>query len=55
MNYLESLGKKILSDIIIIEQIGWPPSCTGGAYQPERPICSHRPQDDEACSKKRDK
>lgn len=55
MSYLESLGKKILSDIIIIEQFGWPPSCLGSAYQPERPIFSHRSQDDEARSKERDK
>ena len=55
MSHLESLGMKILSDIIIIEQFGWPPSCFGSAYQPERPICSHRPQDDESRSKKRDK
>ena len=45
MNYLESIGKKILSDIIIIEQFGWPPVCTGSMYQPERPADSCIPAD----------
>ena len=55
MNYLESLGKKVLSDIIIIEQIGWPPVCASGIYQPERPVCNRPPQDDETHSKEHKK
>lgn len=38
MNYLETVGKKLLSQIIVIEQIGWPPTCMGNIYQPERPV-----------------
>ena len=55
MNCLERAGKKILSHIIIIEQFGWPPSCTGGIYQPERPVCNRPPQDDETYSKEHNK
>ena len=55
MNCLERAGKKILSHIVIIEQIGWPPSCWGGIYQPERPVCNRPPQDDETYSKEHNK
>lgn len=38
MNIMETMGKKLLSQLIYIEQIGWPPSCAGFLYQPERPV-----------------
>ena len=55
MNCLERAGKKILSHIVIIEQIGWPPSCWGGIYQPERPVFNRPPQDDETHSEEHKK
>ncbi len=54
MNYLESVGKKALSNIIFIEQLGWPPSCYGGIYRPERPVYNRPPQDDEAHAKEQE-
>lgn len=41
MNHLKNAGKKLLSQFIIEERFGWPPSCAGIIYQPERPVCEH--------------
>lgn len=41
MNHLENAGKKLLSEFIIRERFGWPPTCAGIIYQPERPVCEH--------------
>lgn len=41
MNYVEKLGKKIISQLTIGSKLGWPPDCMGFVYQPERPVqCS---------------
>jgi hypothetical protein len=37
MKKLERLGAKVISQLIGDSQYGWPPSCTGLLYQPERP------------------
>ena len=41
MNHLETEGRKLLSQFIIEERVGWHPSCAGIIYQPERPVCEH--------------
>lgn len=52
MNCLERAGKKILSHIVIIEQIGWPPSCWGPGgraldrRQPARPRQRYEQKED---------
>lgn len=38
MNFLKAKGKDLLEQLMFIERIGWPPSCVGGMYQPERPV-----------------
>lgn len=38
MNCLDKIGKELLSNLIIIERVGWPPDCIGFLYQPERPV-----------------
>ena len=40
MNKLEKLGAKIISQLTIDSEYGWPPDCVGFIYQPERPACS---------------
>lgn len=40
MNKLEKMGAKIISQITIDSEFGWPPDCLGLIYQPERPTCS---------------
>lgn len=45
MNCLDKIGKKVLSNIIILEQVGWPPVCVGILYQSERPVDSCIPAD----------
>ena len=40
MNKLEKMGAKIISQITIDSEYGWPPSCCGLIYQPERPVQS---------------
>ena len=37
MKKIESIAKEILLYMIDLERYGWPPSCTGIVYQPERP------------------
>lgn len=38
MNKLEKMGAKIISQLTIDSEFGWPPDCTGFIYQPERPV-----------------
>ena len=45
MKLLNNIGKEILNRAIVLERFGWPPSCMGGVYQPERPVCNY-PQPD---------
>lgn len=40
MNKLEKMGARIISQITIDSEFGWPPTCGGFIYQPERPACS---------------
>lgn len=37
MKTKESIGKKLVSDMIEDIMYGWPPDCVGILYQPERP------------------
>lgn len=37
MNKLEKIGAKIISQITIDSEFGWPPDCSGFIYQPKRP------------------
>lgn len=52
MNCLDKIGKKVLSNIISLEQVGWPPGCVGLLYQPERPVDSCLPKDNKALENK---
>jgi hypothetical protein len=38
MNKLEKMGAKIISHITADSEFGWPPTCGGLIYQPERPV-----------------
>lgn len=38
MNKLERVGAKIISQLTIDSEFGWPPDCWGFIYQPERPV-----------------
>ncbi len=40
MNKLERVGAKIISQLTIDSEFGWPPDCNGFIYQPERPVQS---------------
>lgn len=40
MKKTDKLAAKILNDIMYPEDYGWPPSCSGFFYQPERPVAS---------------
>ena len=35
MNKLEKMGAKIISQLTINSEFGWPPDCSGLIYQPE--------------------
>lgn len=52
MNCLDKIGKELLSNLIIIERVGWPPDCIGFLYQPERPVDSFLPEDNKALENK---
>lgn len=45
MNKLEKIGAKIISQITIDSEFGWPPDCLGFIYQPERPARSNEAHD----------
>lgn len=45
MNKLEKIGAKIISQITIDSEFGWPPDCLGFIYQPERPVRSNDAHD----------
>ena len=38
MKLTEKLGAKIVNDWTIESRFGWPPTCGGFIYQPERPV-----------------
>lgn len=38
MNKLEKMGAKIISQLTIDSEYGWPPDCYGFIYQAERPV-----------------
>ena len=38
MNKLEKMGAKIISQLTINSEFGWPPDRSGLIYQPERPV-----------------
>ena len=38
MKTLDKLGAKVISQLTIGSELGWPPDCTGFIYQPERPV-----------------
>lgn len=38
MKNKDSIGKKVVSQMIEEVMYGWPPSCNGILYQPERPV-----------------
>ena len=43
MKVTEKIAAKILRQITVSEEAGWPPICWGSFYQPERPAhtCDH--------------
>ena len=47
MKLTEKLGAKLISDITVESQLGWPPSCFGLIYQPERPITDRQLTEDD--------
>ena len=42
MKKIEKLGAKIITDVIIGTEFGWPPDCYGIFCQPERPVLVSR-------------
>ena len=44
-----------LNRAIVLERFGWPPSCMGGVYQPERPVCNYPQPDHETPPKEPNK
>lgn len=48
MKKIESIAKEILSYMIDLERYGWPPSCTGIVYQPERPYAIKQQTDNKS-------
>lgn len=50
MKNIDTLIAKILSDIMYPEGYGWPPSCLGVFYQPERPATQGSENDSESNS-----
>ena len=38
MMSIDLIAKNILEYMIDLERFGWPPTCTGILYQPERPL-----------------
>lgn len=55
MKLLNNIGKEILNRAIVLERFGWPPSCLGGVYQPERPVCNYPQPDHETPPKEPNK
>ena len=55
MKLLNNIGKEILNRAIVLERFGWPPSCMGGVYQPERPVCNYPQPDHETPPKEPNK
>lgn len=45
---IESIAKEILLYMIDLERYGWPPSCTGIVYQPERPYAIKQQTDNKS-------
>lgn len=48
MKKIESIAKEILLYMIDLERYGWPPSCTGIVYQPERPYAIKQQTDNKS-------
>lgn len=42
MKSLEKVGAKLVSDMTTKREFGWPPTCTGLIYQPERPVTARQ-------------
>jgi len=46
MKKTDKLAAKILNDIMYPEDYGWPPTCSGVFYQPERPMTTKLQESD---------
>lgn len=45
MKLTEKIAAAAISEMTANEELGWPPVCWGGFYQPERPISNYASED----------